>query len=159
MRSFDYHKFESYKWDNEILNYLVLIHECKGRQELFARQKPIELKRLVEVAKVQSVESSNRIEGIVTTGSRLGQIVKEKSLPKSRNEKEIAGYRDVLNTIHESHAFIPVTGNILLQFHRDMMKYTDSGLGGHYKTTQNYIKETQADGSEFIRFVPADPFD
>ena len=110
MRSFDYYKFESYKWDNEILNYLVLIHECKGRQELFARQKPIELKRLVEVAKVQSVESSNRIEGIVTTGSRLGQIVKEKSLPKSRSEKEIAGYRDVLNTIHESHAFIPVTG-------------------------------------------------
>ena len=159
MRNFDYHKYESYKWDNEILNYLVLIHECKGRQELFARQKPVELKRLVEVAKVQSVESSNRIEGIVTTGSRLGQIVKEKTLPKSRSEKEIAGYRDVLNTIHESHAFIPVTGNIILQFHRDLMKYTDSGLGGQYKTAQYYIKETHADGSEFIRFVPEEPFE
>ena len=159
MREFNYHKFESFKWDNEVLNYLALIHEYKGRQELFARQKPVELRRLVEVAKVQSIESSNRIEGIVTTGSRLGQIAKERTLPRSRNEKEIAGYRDVLKTIHESHDFIPVSGNVIRQFHRDLMKYSESGLGGQYKITQNYIKEIQSDGSEFIRFVPAEPFE
>ena len=76
MRKFDYTKYKSYRWDNEILNYLSQIHEYKGKQELFLRQKPVEMEKLVEVAKVQSVESSNRIEGIVTTTSRIGQLVK-----------------------------------------------------------------------------------
>ena len=125
MREFDYSKYRDLKWDNEILNYLSQIHEYKGKQELFSRQKPVELRRLVEVAKVQSVESSNRIEGIVTTSSRIGQIVHEKTTPRNRDEKEIAGYRDVLNTIHESHNYIPVSGNIILQLHRDLMKYSD----------------------------------
>ena len=98
MRTFDYLKYTDSRWDNEILNYLTQIHEFKGKQELYSRQKPFELERLVEVAKIQSVESSNRIEGIITTGSRIGQIVREKTMPKNRNEKEIAGYRDVLST-------------------------------------------------------------
>ena len=126
MREFDYQKYKQMKWDNEITNYLSQIHECKGRQELFSRQKPVELERLVEVAKVQSVESSNRIEGIVTTSTRLGQIVAEKTTPKNRSEKEIAGYRDVLATVHESHDYIPITSNIILQLHRDLMKYADT---------------------------------
>ena len=109
MRKFDYSKFENCLWDNEILRYLTQIHEHKGRQELFSRQKPVELEKLTEVAKVQSVESSNRIEGIITTSTRIGQIVKEKTTPKNRDEKEIAGYRDVLNTIHESHDYISIT--------------------------------------------------
>ena len=137
MRSFDYSKYINHKWDNETLNYLSQIHEFKGKQELFSRQKPVELERLIEVAKIQSVESSNRIEGIVTTSSRIGQIVQEKTMPRNRDEKEIAGYRDVLNTIHESHDYISVNGNIILQLHRDLMRYADSGLGGKYKVTQN----------------------
>ena len=159
MRMFDYSKYKEFKWDNEILNYLSQIHEFKGMQELFSRQKPVELGRLVEVAKVQSVESSNRIEGIVTTSSRIGQIVHEKTTPRNRDEKEIAGYRDVLNTVHESHNYIPVSGNIILQLHRDLMKYSDSGSGGTYKVTQNYLKETRADGTEFIRFTPVQPYE
>ena len=159
MRSFDYRKFLQMKWDNEITNYLAQIHEFKGMQELFTRQKPVELERLVEVAKVQSVESSNRIEGIVTTSARLGQIVADKTTPKNRSEKEIAGYRDVLRTVHESHDYIPVTGNIILQLHRDLMRYADTGMGGRYKNTQNYLKETREDGSEFIRFTPVPPYE
>ena len=159
MRQFDYSKFDSISWDNEIVSYLTQIHEHKGRQELYSRQKPVELEKLTEVAKVQSVESSNRIEGIITTSSRIGQIVKEKTTPKNRDEKEIAGYRDVLNTIHESHDYISVTGNIILQLHRDLMKYSESGLGGTYKITQNYLKETRADGTEFIRFTPVPPYE
>lgn len=158
MRAFDYRKYASWHWDNEILNYISKIHEFKGKQELYLRQKPVELERLMEVAKVQSVESSNRIEGIVTTTSRLGQIVSEKTTPKSRDEKEIAGYRDVLNTIHESHNYIPVRTNIILQLHRDLMKYTDSG-GGRFKITQNLLKETREDGTESIRFVPVPPYE
>lgn len=159
MRQFDYSKFDSISWDNEIVSYLTQIHEHKGRQELYSRQKPVELKKLTEVAKVQSVESSNRIEGIITTSSRIGQIVREKTAPKNRDEKEIAGYRDVLNTIHDSHDYISVTGNIILQLHRDLMKYSESSLGGTYKITQNYLKETRDDGTEFIRFMPVPPYE
>ncbi len=159
MRNFDYTKYKTYSWDNEILNYLSQIHEYKGKQELFLRQKPVEMEKLVEVAKVQSVESSNRIEGIVTTTSRIGQLVKEKTTPRNRDEKEIAGYRDVLNTVHENYEYIPVTGNIILQLHRDLMQYAETGYGGKYKITQNYLKETRADGTEFIRFTPVPPYE
>lgn len=159
MRKFDYNKFLQTKWDNEITNYLTQIHEYKGMQELFSRQRPVELERLVEVAKVQSVESSNRIEGIVTTSTRIGQIVADKTTPRNRSEKEIAGYRDVLRTVHESYEYIPITGNIILQLHRDLMQYADTGMGGRYKNTQNYLKETKEDGTEFIRFTPVPPYE
>lgn len=159
MRHFDYSQFENHLWDNEILSYLTQIHEHKGRQELFYQQKPAELEKLIEVAKVQSVESSNRIEGIITTSTRIGQIVKEKTTPRNRDEKEIAGYRDVLNTIHDSHDYISVTSNIILQLHRDLTKYSESDLGGTYKITQNYLKETRPVGTEFIRFTPVAPYE
>ncbi|MCM1493835.1 MAG: cell filamentation protein Fic, partial [Muribaculaceae bacterium] len=103
MRNFDYTKLTNYKWDSEVLSYVAKIHECKGRQDLFVRQKPIELSRLIEVAKIQSTEASNKIEGIVTTSTRIRQLVEEKTTPRNRDESEILGYRDVLNTIHESH--------------------------------------------------------
>lgn len=159
MRSFDYSKYKKYSWDNEILNYLTLIHEFKGKQELYLRQKPVEMEKLIEIAKVQSVESSNRIEGIVTTSSRIGQIVKDKTTPRNRDEREIAGYRDVLNTIHESNEFIPVRSSIILQLHRDLMQYANTANGGRYKITQNYLKETREDGTEFIRFTPVPPYE
>ncbi len=117
------------------------------------------MEKLTKVAKVQSVKSSNRIEGIVTTSTRIGQIVNEKTTPRNRDEKEIAGYRDVLNTIHESHDYISVTSNIILQLHRDLTKYSESGLSGIYKITQNYLRETRPDGSEFIRFTPVPPYE
>ena len=159
MRSFDYKKYDDYRWDNEILAFLTQIHEYKGKQELYSRQKPAEIKRLIDVAKVQSVESSNRIEGIITTNSRIGQIVQEKTTPRNRSEKEIAGYRDVLNTVHESHDFIPVVGNVILQFHRDLMKYSETGLGGKYKAVQNYLQETRSNGTKFMRFTPVTPIE
>ena len=159
MRTFDYAAFSKKMWDTETLNYTSLIHEYKGKQDLYIRQKPMELKKLVEIAKVQSTESSNRIEGIVTTSSRIEAIVKEKTTPRNRDEYEIAGYRDVLNTVHESHDYIPIRGNYILQLHRDLMQYTGSNLGGVYKITQNYLKETREDGTEFIRFTPVAPFE
>ena len=157
MRSFDYGKYNV--WDNEILSFLTQIHEYKAKQELYSKQKPAELSRLIDVAKIQSVESSNRIEGIITTNSRIGQIVREKVTPRNRDEKEIAGYRDVLNTIHENYEFIPINGNIILQLHRDVMRYSETGLGGLYKATQNYIQEIRNDGTKFIRFTPVSPIE
>lgn len=157
MRSFDYGKYSV--WDNEILSFLTQIHEYKAKQELYSKQKPAELSRLIDVAKIQSVESSNRIEGIITTNSRIGQIVRGKVTPRNRDEKEIAGYRDVLNTIHENYEFIPINGNIILQLHRDLMRYSETGLGGLYKATQNYIQEIRSDGTKFIRFTPVSPIE
>lgn len=159
MRKFDYKKYKAYRWDNETLNYLSQIHEYKGKQELFLRQKPVEMEKLVEVAKVQSIESSNRIEGIVTSSTRIGQLAREKTTPKNRDEREIAGYRDVLNTIHENYEYVPVSGNIILQLHRDLMQYAETRNGGRYKITQNYLKEIKEDGTEAIRFTPVAPYE
>ena len=106
MRNFDYSHLKDRTWDNEILSYIAKIHEFKGKQELYFRQKPVELERLVEIAKVQSTESSNRIEGIVTTRSRLQQLVEDKTPPRNRDEKEILGYRNVLSLIHENYQYI-----------------------------------------------------
>lgn len=100
MRTFDYSKLNCII-DNEIMGYIAKIHEYKGRQQLFISQKKEKLEKLVEIAKIQSTESSNKIEGIVTTNTRIKQLVQEKTAPKNRDEKEIMGYRDVLNIIHE----------------------------------------------------------
>ena len=159
MRSFDYSVFSHRSWDTETVNLTNLIHEYKGRQELYLRQKPAELDKLVEIAKVQSTESSNRMEGIVTTSSRINALMQEKTAPRNRDEKEIAGYRDVLNTIHENHEYIPVRSNYILQLHRDLMQYTGSSTGGRYKMVQNYLEETREDGSKFIRFTPVAPYE
>lgn len=157
MRKFDYMKLSERMWDTEIVSYIAKIHECKGRQELFVRQKPVELERLVEIARVQSTEASNKIEGIVTTSTRIKQLVNEKTTPRNRDENEIMGYRDVLNTIHESHDYIPVKPAYILQLHRDLLKRAGMSYGGHFKNVQNYINETKPDGTQITRFTPIAP--
>ena len=92
----------------EIVRYLTTIHEYKGEQRLIAEHHADVLESLVEVAKIQSTESSNKIEGVYTSDERLKKIVLDKTMPKTRNEREIAGYRDVLNTIHENFPHIPI---------------------------------------------------
>ena len=157
MRQFDYKKLAEKKWDNDILLLCSKIHECKGRQELFVRQKPAQLDRLVEIARIQSTEASNRIEGIVTTSTRIKQLISEKTTPRNRDEKEIVGYRDVLNTIHESHDYISISPNHILQLHRDLLRPAQLAHAGNFKNVQNYIKETRPDGTEVIRFTPLAP--
>ncbi len=159
MHTFDYMKLKESTWDGEILSFVAQIHECKGKQALYIRQKTIELERLIEVAKIQSTESSNRIEGIHTSSTRIRQLVKEKTTPRDRDEQEIAGYRDVLNTIHGSYEHIPLTSAIILQLHRDLLAYTNISFGGQFKNTQNHISETYADGTVVTRFTPLAPFE
>ena len=77
---------------------------------MYLKQRPEELERLVEIAKVQSTEASNAIEGIVTTSTRIRQLVEEKTAPRNRDEQEIAGYRDALNIIHENFDAIRLRG-------------------------------------------------
>ena len=159
MRKFDYEALSDKKWDMDILTLAAKIHECKGRQELFVRQKPAELDKLVEIARVQSTEASNRIEGIVTTSTRMKQLFEEKVSPRNRDEREIIGYRDVLNTIHENNEYIPLRPSYILQLHRDLFKPAGVSYGGQFKNVQNYIKEIRADGTEVIRFTPVAPYE
>ena len=89
MRSFDYSILKNKTWDNEILGLVAQIHEYKGRQELYLKKKPEELDRLVEIAKIQSTEASNEIEGIRTTNTRLKQLVADKTAPRNRDEEKL----------------------------------------------------------------------
>ena len=154
MRDYNYRE----KWKKlltpEIVKKLTLIHEYKGEQRLFIEAHKEELNKLVEIAKVQSTEASNRIEGISTADDRLKNLVQAKTTPRNRDESEIAGYRDVLNTIHESYDYIPINTNYILQLHRDLYKFLGSVDGGIFKTSDNIIRETDMDGNECIRFKP-----
>lgn len=159
MRTFNYSHLKDRQWDSEILGLVAQIHEYKGRQELYLKQKPAVLDKLVEVAKVQSTEASNKIEGIVTTSTRIKELYQEKTTPQNRDEQEITGYRDVLNTIHENYEYIPLTSNYILQLHRDLYKYSEKSIGGRFKNTQNYISETYPDGTKKVRFMPLAPYE
>ena len=123
MRSFEYKEEWKKLLTPEIVMYLTQIHEFKGEQTLFIEAKADTLSQLVDIAKIQSTEASNKIEGIYTSDERLKALVKDSTRPRTRNEREIAGYRDVLNTIHENHDYIPPKPSIILQLHRDLYKF------------------------------------
>lgn len=138
----------------EIVSYLAKIHEMKGQQNLSIEAHKDVLSELLEIAKIQSTEASNRIEGIFTTDERLKKIVMDKTTPKNRGEREIAGYRDVLNTIHENYDYIPIRPGMIQQLHRDLYKFSNKAIGGSFKNSDNVIAEKFADGSESVRFEP-----
>lgn len=154
MKEFDYIE----KWKKlltpDIVNYLTTIHEYRGEQRLIAERHADVLESLVEVARIQSTESSNKIEGIYTSDERLKKIVLDKTMPKTRNECEIAGYRDVLNTIHESFQHIPIRDTFILQLHRDLYRFENANDGGKFKTSDNIIEEEDGQGNKFVRFRP-----
>lgn len=159
MRDFNYSKIKEQKWDSEVLGLVAAIYKEVGKQEQFLKQKPDELEKLVEIAKVQSTQASNAIEGIVTTNTRIRQLVEEKTAPKNRDEQEIAGYRDVLSLIHESFDAIPVSRNYILQLHKIMCSHMSNPMGGQTKNVQNYISATYPDGHTATLFTPLSPFE
>ncbi len=159
MRAFNYSKIKEQKWDSEILGLIAAIYKEAGKQELYLKQRPEELKKLVEIAKIQSTEASNAIEGIVTTNTRIRQLVEEKTAPKNRNEQEIAGYRDVLSIIHESFDAIPITPNYILQLHKILYSHMSNPMAGKTKSVQNYISATYPDGRVETLFTPLAPYE
>lgn len=158
MRDFNYSKIKEQKWDSKVLSLIAAIYKYAGKQELYLKQRPDELEKLVEIAKIQSTESSNAIEGIVTTNTRIKQLVEESTTPKNRDEEEIAGYRDVLNIIHESFDAIPITKNYILQLHKILYSHMNNPIAGQTKTVQNYISATYPDGHTEVFFTPMAPF-
>lgn len=159
MRAFNYSAIRNQKWDSEILSLIAAIYKEAGKQELYLKQRPEALEKLVEIAKVQSTEASNAIEGIVTTSTRVRQLVEEKTAPRNRDELEIAGYRDVLSIIHESFDAIPITRNYILQLHKILYSHMNNPLAGSTKNVQNYISATYPDGHTEILFTPLAPYE
>ncbi|RHO65635.1 Fic family protein [Clostridium sp. AF50-3] len=158
MRDFDYIVSPAKLLIPEIVQMVSSIHEHKGKQELFLEANVDELKTLLEVALIQSTGASNRIEGIFTSDKRLEELVSQKAEPRNRSEQEIAGYREVLSTIHEGYEYITPRPNIILQLHRDLYSYSQGTAGGSYKNSDNVIAETDAEGHQKARFIPVPAF-
>ena len=138
---------------HNILQTIRRIAEYKGKQDLYKEQSPQILETLRQAAIIQSTESSNRLEGITAPLERIRDLVAKKTTPRNRSEQEIAGYRDVLHTIHANSADIPLTTGVVLQFHRDLYQFIP-GQGGKWKPTDNEITEIQSNGTKVVRFYP-----
>ncbi len=159
MREFDYTHIWQPLLTPDIVSLLTQIHEYKGEQTMFIEAKPDILTSLLEIARIQSTAASNEIEGIYASDDRLRDIVLQNSQPRNRNEEEIAGYRDVLATIHESHDYIPLRPNTLLQLHRDLYKFSGRSMGGRFKDSDNLIEEWDPSGGKRVRFRPLSAFE
>ena len=155
MKSFEFGQIER-PVSPIVVRSIRQLGEYKGRQMLHAAQMPHRLEVLRQAAVVQSTESSNRIEGVIAPIQRIEQIVAQKTTPRDRSEQEIAGYRDVLQTIHSSHEHIPFTPGVVLQLHGDLYRYTATP-GGRWKSSDNEIVERGADGTRVVRFRPVAP--
>ena len=158
MKNFDYITNPAKLLTPEIVQMVGSIHEHKGKQELFLEANIDELKTLLEVALIQSTGASNRIEGIFTSDKRLKELVSQKAEPRNRSEQEIAGYREVLATIHESYEYITPRPTIILQLHRDLYSYSQGNIDGTYKNSDNVIAETDAEEHQKARFIPVPTF-
>lgn len=159
MRTFNYSAINVQMWDSDMLRLIAAIYKEAGKQELYLKQHPEAHVNLVEIAKIHSTEASNAIEGIVTTNTRIRQLVREKTTPKNRDEQEIAGYRDVLSILHESFDAIPITQNYILQLHKVLYSHMSNPIAGRTKTVQNYISATYPDGRAETLFTPLAPFE
>ena len=159
MRRFEYGQIQSLSWNMDILSLIAGIYRANGKEEVLLSQSPAILDSLVELAKVQSTEASNAIEGIVTTSTRLRQLVADKTTPRNRDEQEIMGYRDALNVIHESYDSISLSRNHILQLHKILYNYQFNARGGQLKSVQNYISATYPDSRTEVLFTPLAPYE
>ncbi|MBQ8375046.1 MAG: Fic family protein [Clostridia bacterium] len=159
MRTFDYEKLKTQKWDNEIVFLLAKIRERKGREGFVLSQKPALLRRLETIAKTDSIIASNALEGIFVSPFRLKRLCGGKALPKTPAEGQIYGYGRVLNEIQDRYGEIPIKVSYLLGLHRELFAGCDGACGGQLKNRQNYISEARTDGRAFVRFMPLSPYE
>ncbi|MFD1470903.1 Fic family protein [Companilactobacillus mishanensis] len=159
MKKFDYDSLNDLIITPEMTQKIIQISEIRGKIEASDLQSHDSvLERLVEVAKIQSTDASNGIEGIHTSDTRLKQIMAKKTMPRNRSEEEISGYRDVLDLIHQQYAYIPISSGTILTLHKHLFSFTASNWGGKFKDINNQIVTTFKDGSEEIRFDPPAAF-
>jgi Fic family protein len=158
LREFDYRTIDAALLTPEIMNLVAKVHEYKGQQALFLTAKADILDAMLSVAKIQSTGASNRIEGIYTSEARLEQLVAHRAEPLNRDEAEIAGYREVLSTIHDHYEHITITPGVILQLHRGLYGYHPSAFAGKYKNQDNDIEEIDESGSRRVRFKALSAF-
>ena len=142
-----------------IYHTIAKIHEYKGKQELYVKNYPDVLDKMIDVAKIQSTKSSNAIEGIYTNDARLNELMNKKAEPENRNEEEIAGYRHVLDIIHENYAYIEFNKNDILTLHNQLYSYSYVNYKGKFKTLDNTIMEVDELGNRKVRFQPVSSFE
>lgn len=141
-------------FDTRQASIMTTLGECRGKQKLYERQRPELLEALLTVAKVESTDTSNRLEGITADPARLEELVREHNAPRNRSEQEIAGYRDALELIHQSRTDMPVTANVVRQLHQRIYSYLPE-QGGNWKLIDNEIVDRNPDGDILrVRFTP-----
>ena len=159
MRQFNYLKLMELSISVNIYHHIAKIHEYKGKQELYVENHPDVLEKMVDVAKIQSTKSSNAIEGIYTNDARLKELMNQKAEPQNRNEEEIAGYRHVLDLIHENYDYIEFNKNDILTLHNQLYSYSFVNHNGKFKKLDNSIIEVDAFGNQKVRFQPVSSFE
>ena len=158
MHTFNYTETPKQLLTPDIVNLLSALHEFRGKQDLYIEAESDVLTALLDIAKIQSTKASNKIEGIYTSDERLEALVMQKAEPRNRSEEEIAGYREVLATIHDSYEYIPIRPNNIRQLHRDLYSFSSRDTGGRFKNTDNVIAESGKDGQQRVRFMPVPAF-
>ncbi len=158
MHTFDYKETPKQLLTPDIVNMLSSLHEFRGKQELNIDAEYNQVPELLDISKGKRTKASNKIEGIYTSDERLEALVMEKAEPRNRSEEEIAGYREVLATVHDSYEYIPIRPNNILQLHRDLYSFSSSDTGGRFKNTDNVIAESGQDGQQRVRFMPVPAF-
>ena len=159
LREFNYLKLMELSLPVNIYHTIAKIHEYKGKQELYVKNYPDVLDKMIDVAKIQSTKSSNAIEGIYTNDGRLNELMNKKTEPGNRNEEEIAGYRHVLDIIHENYAYIEFKKNDILTLHNQLYSYSYVNYKGKFKTLDNTGMEVDALGNRKVRFQPVSSFE
>ena len=154
MKVFDYQTLNGLKVTTKMIEKLNLIYEFKGKTDHISLKSKDIMNKLLVVAKIESTDSSNRIEGIATSDVRLKKLMDQKTTPKNRSEEEISGYRDVLAVIHDNYKYIKITPNNILALHKQLFDFTESNWGGQFKDIDNEIITTFADGHKETRFTP-----
>ena len=154
MRKFDYTFLKKISVPADIMNSATSIYEMKAKAELRRTAFADVFSAMESVAKIQSVKSSNAIEGIITTDKRIRDIVNKSTAPQGHNELEIAGYRDALDLIHGSYSDIPFSEKSILELHRMLLQPSGDDFAGKYKTEDNFIMETDRESVRSVRFTP-----
>lgn len=154
MRRFDYSFLDNGLLPANLINLTGVIYSLKTGAEIRKDEYEKLFTELEKIAKVQSVKSSNAIEGIITSDERINEIVNQSSKPLNHNEAEIAGYRDALNEIHLHYGELDFSENTVLRLHEIMMSYSNYEYAGKYKAENNLIIEEDGEGNRKIRFKP-----
>ena len=154
MRKFDYSFLDNGMLPAGLVNTIGGIYSLRTASDVRKEEYPRVFTELEAIAKVQSVKSSNAIEGIITSDQRIADIVNRSSAPLNHDEAEIAGYRDALNIIHSNHVNLTFSVKDILLLHETMMGPSGDDLAGQYKQTDNVIVEIDANGNRRVRFRP-----